>query len=368
MSESYHGPRYEEAFPSKTCTKCGPLVGPQPMDAFPGDRMRIDGRSSWCRTCHNQANLARYVAKHPPKVHAEKAPKTASRRPKPPTATPEGMKWCFRCSPIRGFFPLSDFALSRSTKDGHFTYCRQCCRERWRERHPAPPVKTAEERMERRTEMSRKWRHEHPELVAEYRRRRRESERKKDRQRWEEGKHWTQRHREEKRCYDADRYLRQQIEVAERARQWQREHPQRYREIVRKYRAGNGRLKTTEYAQLRRVRKLGTQVEIVDYAAILAVHGRVCYLCGLPIPEGRRQLHFDHVVPLARGGTHTEDNIRPTHARCNYRKGKKLLAEIDQAAFNDPFIGVHDEQGLTGTGLRPHLFQGVLISTDERTI
>lgn len=30
---------------------------------------------------------------------------------------------------------------------------------------------------------------------------------------------------------------------------------------------------------------------------------------------------LDHVIPLAKGGTHTWDNVAAAHALCNYRKG-----------------------------------------------
>ncbi|WP_408995767.1 HNH endonuclease [Streptomyces europaeiscabiei] len=53
-----------------------------------------------------------------------------------------------------------------------------------------------------------------------------------------------------------------------------------------------------------------------------------CYLCGRGI-AGLSQLHFDHVVPLSRGGTHAVDNIRPAHAACNLRKSDKLISELD---------------------------------------
>lgn len=62
----------------------------------------------------------------------------------------------------------------------------------------------------------------------------------------------------------------------------------------------------------------------VDYAVILAEHGMHCHICEQPI-AGLADLHFDHVIPLALGGPHHEDNIRPAHARCNLRKGAKLL-------------------------------------------
>lgn len=73
--------------------------------------------------------------------------------------------------------------------------------------------------------------------------------------------------------------------------------------------------------------KLGSQTEAVDYEHILAVHGMHCHLCQGDI-ESRDDLNMDHVVPLARGGSHTYDNIRPAHSWCNQRKHTKLVADF----------------------------------------
>lgn len=78
-----------------------------------------------------------------------------------------------------------------------------------------------------------------------------------------------------------------------------------------------------EYASWRRA-KAG---ERISYPDILAEHGMFCHICRHDI-AGMDVLHFDHVVPLARDGEHTADNIRPSHARCNLRKGSKLMAEL----------------------------------------
>jgi 5-methylcytosine-specific restriction endonuclease McrA len=62
----------------------------------------------------------------------------------------------------------------------------------------------------------------------------------------------------------------------------------------------------------------------VDYTAILAEHGLTCHICREPIAD-RTDLHFDHVIPLSRGGAHSAENIRPAHARCNLRKGARVV-------------------------------------------
>ena len=53
----------------------------------------------------------------------------------------------------------------------------------------------------------------------------------------------------------------------------------------------------------------------------------VCHICGGEVGS-LADLNMDHVIPLARGGTHTYDNIRPSHKRCNQRKHVKLLDEL----------------------------------------
>lgn len=34
-------------------------------------------------------------------------------------------------------------------------------------------------------------------------------------------------------------------------------------------------------------------------------------------------LHIDHVIPLVKGGSHTLENVRPSHAICNLKKGAR---------------------------------------------
>lgn len=61
----------------------------------------------------------------------------------------------------------------------------------------------------------------------------------------------------------------------------------------------------------------------VNFAAILAEHGMTCHICGDEIPS-MTDLHFDHVIPLVKGGSHSAKNIRPAHAVCNLRKGSRI--------------------------------------------
>jgi 5-methylcytosine-specific restriction endonuclease McrA len=40
---------------------------------------------------------------------------------------------------------------------------------------------------------------------------------------------------------------------------------------------------------------------------------------------------LDHIIPLSKGGTHTWDNVRPAHRRCNELKGDRLYLDAPPA-------------------------------------
>lgn len=102
-------------------------------------------------------------------------------------------------------------------------------------------------------------------------------------------------------------YLARVDEMRARSREWRLAHPKRRRELQMR----------------RKARERATQIEPVDYVAILAEHGMFCHICSLVIVD-ESDLHFDHVIPLSKGGPHVADNIRPAHAICNMRKGSKV--------------------------------------------
>lgn len=108
----------------------------------------------------------------------------------------------------------------------------------------------------------------------------------------------------------------------ERAREYRERNAERLRAAKRRYSREN-RLKRNELEMRRRARKRATQIGPVDYDAILAEHGMFCHICSLVIVD-KSDLHFDHVMPLSKGGTHTRDNIKPAHALCNIRKGASV--------------------------------------------
>lgn len=110
-------------------------------------------------------------------------------------------------------------------------------------------------------------------------------------------------------------------------------------------------------ARKRRAVKLQNGWEPYTEAQVLERYGVTCYLCAAPIdPQIPRRigkengwelgLHIDHVVPIIAGGPDTLENVRPTHAICNMKKGDKMPedfeVEIDPSLFEDEDVELED--------------------------
>jgi len=64
---------------------------------------------------------------------------------------------------------------------------------------------------------------------------------------------------------------------------------------------------------------------------ILEIYGNFCHICGksIDLTAPRKSgivgwengLHIDHVIPIAKGGNDTLNNVKPAHGKCNVLKG-----------------------------------------------
>ena len=125
---------------------------------------------------------------------------------------------------------------------------------------------------------------------------------------------WT----EEQRQLDKERLKKYNgASAVERVRKWREDNPERTKEL-------------RVMAQGRR-RSSGERQRF-SLEDVVHLYGTKCYICqeeiDLNAPKKcgvdgwRRSLWLDHVISIANGGSHTLENIRPTHGECNLRKGK----------------------------------------------
>jgi hypothetical protein len=81
----------------------------------------------------------------------------------------------------------------------------------------------------------------------------------------------------------------------------------------------------------RRAAKRANRYESVSRDTVLERDSWTCHLCAEPIPPEAAwpdplSASMDHVIPLAKGGSHTYDNVKSAHLTCNIRKGARIPA------------------------------------------
>lgn len=120
-----------------------------------------------------------------------------------------------------------------------------------------------------------------------------------------------------------------------RATAWAKANPDKVAERSRTRRATDPAYR--EYARqaqsLRRAREAGARIGRIHWKALAEKYGRTCHLCRLLIPEG--DLEWDHIIPLARGGSHTDDNLAPAHMRCNRAKSTMSAEDFTLRQFEE---------------------------------
>jgi 5-methylcytosine-specific restriction endonuclease McrA len=91
------------------------------------------------------------------------------------------------------------------------------------------------------------------------------------------------------------------------------------------------RFERLEKVNRRRAETYGCPIADVSYATIYAAQvGQLCDLCGAPVLPDNAE--FDHIVALADGGAHAEENIRLVHRKCN--RAASMRRFILQRVFN----------------------------------
>ena len=80
--------------------------------------------------------------------------------------------------------------------------------------------------------------------------------------------------------------------------------------------------KMREKSSARRAKKLYNGVFKITSKELKKLYNSPCLYCG-----STKHIQMDHVVPIIKGGRHSIGNIVPACAKCNQKKGGKLLIE-----------------------------------------
>lgn len=88
-----------------------------------------------------------------------------------------------------------------------------------------------------------------------------------------------------------------------------------------------------EYNREKRLRK--AFVSKVVPQEIFKRDGFKCMLCDEPLAMDKKVPHpaaptIDHIIPLAKGGTHEPSNVQAAHFKCNWMKSDRLIEKITE--------------------------------------
>lgn len=99
-----------------------------------------------------------------------------------------------------------------------------------------------------------------------------------------------------------------------------------HRQSVRRYKTPQDKARAKSFR--RRARKYSAPYERILDREIFERDGWVCGICHGKVDRRLRPPHparasLDHIVPLAKGGSHTRSNVQCSHWICNSRKGDR---------------------------------------------
>ncbi len=129
------------------------------------------------------------------------------------------------------------------------------------------------------------------------------------------------------RAWQHARYLRDKAKILEKTKAYRIAHPEISLKAQRTYRAKHPAKVISQYARRRALKKSAAD----NFKALTAWMENIraqkfatCYYCEKVIPSS--QVHFDHIVPIVKGGQHTPENLCVSCAPCNQKKGAKLIS------------------------------------------
>lgn len=211
------------------------------------------------------------------------------------------------CSSCKVDKPLYDYHNDKTKKDGKTSSCKECANIRakeWGENNQDKVRKNKRAYYERNTskvkESAQIWRIKNPESyrrsVRKYLSKNRFILRLRSRV-----KYWNNKEKELKKYAEYREKNRDLCNT--RVRNSQKKNPLRLRlqNHKRRDRSGNGKI------SVKRIHEL------------FVLQAGSCVYCNVELSS----YHVDHVKPLAKGGTHTDDNIQLLCPTCNRKKGSK---------------------------------------------
>jgi 5-methylcytosine-specific restriction endonuclease McrA len=225
-------------------------------------------------------------------------------------------KSCTRCSEMK---PLTDYSKDANAKDGHKSVCKICrqttdkkYREENREARRVSDKNYYKNNKEARSAYDKDYANKNKEAILA------------------RAKKYRENNKDKIAAYKLEYYAENKEALSVISREIREKNKEAIAAYKREYQKNN-RSRYNGYNRRRKARKLENGFEVYTEAQVLELYGIDCHLCMEPIdmdaprrvgiPGWERGLHFDHVIAVVNGGPDNLENIRPSHAVCNLRKG-----------------------------------------------
>lgn len=126
--------------------------------------------------------------------------------------------------------------------------------------------------------------------------------------------------------YNRAQYLANREQYIAWSAAYRKAHPEIYRKASQEWRDRNPD-KVRKSNAVRRARERNAPVVTpIDRATIWDRDNGICHLCGQPCDPSN--WHLEHLMPLARGGSHAPDNVAVSHPSCNRRKHANIPGHL----------------------------------------
>lgn len=114
------------------------------------------------------------------------------------------------------------------------------------------------------------------------------------------------------------------------SRMWRARNREKARAMEKAWRKSEaGRLWHKNHDQIKRATKLNATVNpggiLTFIAKVRATKAVRCYYCEKPFSG--KSVHFDHIIPLSKGGAHSIENLCVSCPHCNQTKFNKPIQE-----------------------------------------
>ncbi len=137
-------------------------------------------------------------------------------------------------------------------------------------------------------------------------------------------KEWREKNKEHRAEYRRQYNAAHREENIAAKREWNMKNKDHTKKYQQQYAEANRAAVNLRTAK-RKAAKRAATVGKIDVALLL--RDMICGICRDFIDF---EYHIDHIIPLAKGGAHAQENLQVAHPACNIRKRDKMPNEIQK--------------------------------------